>query len=58
MMLTSIGSYTEALDAVGVDREGSFREADTLLSLGLLFCCAEGLLPGLTGAPSILGSHE
>lgn len=58
MMLASIGSYTEALDAVGVDREVIFWKADTLLSLGLLFCCAEELLPGLTGARSILGSHE
>lgn len=57
-MLTSVGSYSEALDAVGVHRELGFWEADALLSLGLLFCCAEGFLPGLTGARSILGSHE
>ena len=58
IVLTSLGSYPEALNAVVVDCELSFLEADPLLSLRLLFCCAEGLLPGLTGARSTLGSHE
>ena len=49
IMLTSTGSRSEALDAVGVHGELGFWEADTLLSLGILFYGAEGLLLGLPG---------